>query len=308
MDRMHHRTPLPEGLGTAFTTRQAAEHGVGRGRCSARDLARPFRGVRAGAAPRTFAELVACFVPLIRPPQLLGGISALRMWGLPVAERWQPSELLVVVVPTASTPPRRNGVIGRRLASGRATGWRVGDIGVVDPVAALFMCADLIDTDRAVTLIDAILTTADNYPNRVPGYRTNVDEIARRLEQWGGFPGCATIRSALPLARERVESPKETQTRLLLVRGGLPEPVVQHDVHERSRFIARVDLAYPQWKIAIEYEGDGHRTDKKRWRADIRRQRELEDLGWIVIRLTELDLQAGGKELVARIRRAIASR
>lgn len=72
--------------------------------------------------------------------------------------------------------------------------------------------------------------------------------------------------------------------------------------------IARIDLAYPELKIAIEYEGDGHRTNKKQWRIDIQRQRDLEARGWIVIRLTELDLRDDAKSLIARIRGAIASR
>src|SRR5690606_35632822 len=54
--------------------------------------------------------------------------------------------------------------------------------------------------------------------------------------------------------------------------------------------VARVDLAYPELKIAIEYDGDGHRSDREQWRRDIRRQRELERRGWIVIHLTQADL------------------
>src|SRR5690606_31308174 len=112
-----------------------------------------------------------------------------------------------------------------------------------------------------------------------------------RLESWGRFKGCVTVRTAFGLAREGVESPKETETRLLVIADGLPEPVVQWQVFDGSRLVGRVDLAYPELKIAIEYDGDGHRTDKEQWRRDIRRQRELERLGWIVIHLTESDLE-----------------
>lgn len=91
----------------------------------------------------------------------------------------------------------------------------------------------------------------------------------------------------------------------MIVRAGLPEPVVQYEVREGGILLARVDLAYPDLRIAIEYEGDGHRTDKRQWRTDIRRQRDLEDRGWTVIRLTELDLRDTGA-IIARIRRAVA--
>lgn len=116
------------------------------------------------------------------------------------------------------------------------------------------------------------------------------------------------MRAQLPHTRSGAESPKETETRLLLTGAGLPEPMIQFVVSAHGRFVARVDLAYPQWRVAIEYEGDGHRTDRDQWRVDIRRQRDLEDLGWIVIRVTELDVRDGGRSLVARIRRATSTR
>lgn len=73
------------------------------------------------------------------------------------------------------------------------------------------------------------------------------------------------------------------------------------------RLVARTDLAYPELKVAIEYEGDGHRTSAEQWRRDIQRQRELEALGWIVIRLTQEDLN-DADALIDRVRGAIASR
>lgn len=124
----------------------------------------------------------------------------------------------------------------------------------------------------------------------------------------GEVPRTADDPDGVAPGRIGVESPKETETRLLLVDAGLPEPVVQHEVRDGRRLVARIDLAYPQWKIAIEYEGDGHRTDAAQWRRDIQRQRELEDRGWIVVRITQLDLTDGSAALLRRIRRAIAVR
>ncbi len=157
-------------------------------------------------------------------------------------------------------------------------------------------------------MLDALLTDADNYPDLVENRPSQTrGDIESRLRSWGRFRGSATIREALGRAREKVESPKETETRLMIVDHGLPEPVVQHEEYDGSRLVARVDLAYPQWRIAIEYEGDGHRVDQEQWRRDIRRQRDLEDRGWIVIRLTQADLRFPG-DFLARIRGAIASR
>jgi very-short-patch-repair endonuclease len=179
----------------------------------------------------------------------------------------------------------------------------------VDPVSALFLCAREFASVPMVVALDALLTSSDVYP----GLRTGrpvatIESIDRRLTRWGRFPGCGRIRDALPLARPGVESPKETETRLLLRSFDLPEPAIQHVVSVDGHFLARVDLAYPECRIAIEYEGDGHRTDRDQWRIDIRRQRDLEDRGWLVIRVTELDLRDGGGALAARVRRALIAR
>lgn len=185
----------------------------------------------------------------------------------------------------------------------------MGKIAVVDPVSAVFSSAPELTTTSATVMLDALLTSADNYPGLRRGQPAfTPDLIAEHLRRWGPFPGVATIRAALHLARPGVESPKETETRLVLTAAGLPEPAIQHEVRDGARLIARVDLAYPHWRIAIEYEGDGHRTDASQWRRDIQRQRALEERGWIVIRLTHLDLVSGGSELLATVRRAIASR
>lgn len=259
--------------------------------------------------PETFRAVVDCYLPRMKPRQRFVGRTAMRLWGLPLPLRWKETEPLEIAVPRDATPPRTARVKGRRLNAERAQSWTIRKAPVVDPVAAVFSCASELTVDQAVQALDAILTSAENYPHRVSGFPpTTRDDIAARLDLWRRFPGRATIVAALDLARQKVESPKETETRLLLVRHGFPEPAVQFEVFEGRRLVARIDLSYPDLKIAIEYEGDGHRTDPQQWRRDIQRQRELEDLGWIVIRLTQDDLTDGSEALLARIRRAVDAR
>ena len=211
-------------------------------------------------------------------------------------------------VPTGDARPRITGVSGHRLAAERLSTSRIDRIPVLDPIATVFTCAKELTLLQAVILVDAILTAADNYPGLRSGRPfVTIDDIADRLEQWGRFPGCGTIRKALALARHGVESPKETETRLLMRAHRLPDPIVQHRVLDGPRLVARTDLAYPELKIAIEYEGDGHRTSAEQWRRDIQRQRELEEHGWIVIRLTQEDLKSPDA-FIRRIRGAMASR
>ncbi|WP_147375385.1 hypothetical protein [Jiangella rhizosphaerae] len=39
-------------------------------------------------------------------------------------------------------------------------------------------------------------------------------------------------------------------------------------IDETGAWLARPDLSYPHLKIAIEYDGDHHRTDQRQWRHD----------------------------------------
>jgi very-short-patch-repair endonuclease len=65
--------------------------------------------------------------------------------------------------------------------------------------------------------------------------------------------------------------------------GGLPAPAVQHPVIARgARY--HLDLAYPEVRLAIEYDGAEHRT-QRRARRDLIREAALTALGWHILRL-----------------------
>jgi hypothetical protein len=83
----------------------------------------------------------------------------------------------------------------------------------------------------------------------------------------------------LALADARSDSPMESRIRLAIVRYGLPLPVLQHPVGPY-----KLDLAYPELKLAIEYDGREHLTPE-RARRDLRREAYLTAAGWTVVRI-----------------------
>lgn len=123
-----------------------------------------------------------------------------------------------------------------------------------------------------------------------------------------GWPGVPLLREVLTVAEPLSESPMETRLRLLLVDAGAPNPTAQHDVTDgRGRFIGRVDLAYPQWRIAIEYEGDHHR-ERSHFRRDIARLNALRDNGWLVLRFTADDVLRHPARIVRQVASAMRER
>lgn len=70
---------------------------------------------------------------------------------------------------------------------------------------------------------------------------------------------------------------------------------------EHGSFVARLDMGWPDLKIAIEYDGDQHRRDRRQYVRDMRRRDELDRLGWIVVRVVAEDLEV---QVVRRIQTA----
>lgn len=87
----------------------------------------------------------------------------------------------------------------------------------------------------------------------------------------------------------------------------LPEPATDCPIEVAGGRILHSDLGYPDARIALEYEGDEHRTNRRRWMRDIRRRELMEDAGWRVIRVVQADLDDPAA-LIARIRRLLAAR
>ena len=116
------------------------------------------------------------------------------------------------------------------------------------------------------------------------------------------------VPGVIDLADPRAESPMETRSRLVLVLRGLPRPELQYNVYDEfGGFIARLDMAYPWLRLAIEYDGRGHLTAWQQ-EADARRLNRLDACGWSVRRFTSSDVLRSPDAMAAQVRDAIARR
>jgi hypothetical protein len=103
--------------------------------------------------------------------------------------------------------------------------------------------------------------------------------------------GVRRARRCIAFVRERVESPMETWVRLMIVFARLPEPATNVELFDHEgRFVARLDMAYPNWRVAVEYDGGHHERDPKQRQRDRERREAIEALGWRVIVVTGQDL------------------
>lgn len=135
---------------------------------------------------------------------------------------------------------------------------------------------------------------------------TTLDRLGRRAETLGapGRNGTVVLREVLSCwsQGEMPESVAEMRFVRRLVANGLPEPVLQHEVYDAAgRFVARLDLAYPEPRVGLEMNGFRWHATPLGYARDQERLRRLASLGWLVLPATPLDLAADGRELAAQV-------
>jgi very-short-patch-repair endonuclease len=74
-------------------------------------------------------------------------------------------------------------------------------------------------------------------------------------------------------------------------------------INNGAQFVARVDFAWPDMKIAVEAVGRKHHEG--RWERDMARHNALTSCGWIVIYVTWEDLHVRPRETLMSIARAL---
>lgn len=105
---------------------------------------------------------------------------------------------------------------------------------------------------------------------------------------------------------ERVDSELEWRLRALLRRADLPVPYPEpFPVEVDGRVIARIDVAWPQWKVGVECDGYRYHSERAQLDRDSRRQNRLLGLGWRLVRLTWRQVHEEPDEVVAVIHRIL---
>lgn len=134
-----------------------------------------------------------------------------------------------------------------------------------------------------------------------------IEELHDLARARTGAKGWKRMGRVADLADGGAESPQESRLRVRLVLAGLPAPVTQFVIERDGRFVARVDLAWPQWKIAIEYDGLWHHDDEQ-FHRDRQRLNRLVGEDWLVLHLTAKRFKDDFPTFLAEVRRAIRTR
>jgi hypothetical protein len=163
------------------------------------------------------------------------------------------------------------------------------DVPVSSALRTAWDVAALETVGTAVAALDAMLRNS----------AVENSALTRMVEAGAGRWGVERVRRVVALVDPRAGSPPESWVRVALTMAGLC-PVPQYEVWAEGELLARVDFAFPEERLVIEYEGAYHFDGIQIARDDVRLRR-LVEAGWRVIRLSAADLR-DLDAVVARIR------
>ena len=225
------------------------------------------------------------------------GVSALQLAGVDIPSRMARDTRIWIQVPHNQHWPFRKEV---RLVRPRdsAPVTRLHQFPCVPLPNCWLQLAPECTVDELVELADAM--TCRQHPV------TTLKHLESLVKSTAGAKGVMRARTALGLACANTDSIPETDLRLLLVRAGLPCPIVNLPIYDDfGQVLYWIDLAYEATKTAIEYDGAIHVSDRKKMEYDATRRRYLEDQGWRLITVTSADLVRNPVGIVNSVRQAL---
>ncbi len=165
------------------------------------------------------------------------------------------------------------------------------------PALAAWETAAWLDPVRAVGIVDSLLGRGLTSPAALA-------EIATRFaDRRGGV----RARRVFELADPAAQSPPESHLRVRLVLAGLPRPVAQHPVRLPSGLVLHPDLAWPEFRVAVEYDGRWH-SDPEQLHRDRRRLNHLVAAGWTVLHVTSRRLRDDFPAVAGEVRMVLTQR
>jgi hypothetical protein len=221
---------------------------------------------------------------------VVAGLAASAMHG----SKWVDDDSPVELIWPNSRSPR--GVIARDDLFLENEIQQIDGLTVTTPERTAFDVGRRGRLDDAVARLDALVRATHV---KVPA----VEELAAQHRHTRGL---RQLEKALCLVDAGAESPRETWLRLMLIRDGYPRPETQIPVLSPDglrRYY--LDMGWRDLMLAVEYDGDHHRTSREIFAYEIERAEDIRDVGWLVVRVAARNHPA---EVLRRVRRAWDSR
>ena len=193
---------------------------------------------------------------------------------------------------------RRPGVVGTERGGG-ALGC-VDGLSVLEPEAVWIALGRTLSVPDLVAVGDRLVTGTLRTPPL-----SSLEALQEAVSAASGQPGTRRVRLAMPRIRVGAWSRPETFVRMLIEQAGLPEPSLNAAIHLGDGRFVIADLSWPEYRVAIEYDGAWHSSQQD---ADADRHERLVDAGWVVVHVRAHQLFRTPGELVARLLQRLSER
>lgn len=287
---------LPKAIaGRPFSPVEAAALGISRSRIRAADLKTPFRGV---LVPVSWGDdpvsLARAFSIKIASHQAFSHSTAALLHSMRIPFAFSQAREIHVTTDVNGVPPRDRRVRGH---VGAVSVMELDGLRVTTPLATWCQLGEKMKLDDLIIAADGLVCRKNP--------AATMAQLHQAVAGWRGARGYRNLLATLPHVRERTDSARETMLRLLIVRRGLPEPLVNIPIRSRTgRVVAHADLAFPEFNLVVEYDGDQHRTDQAQYYIDIDRLERITREGWRVIRVNRRHMDRS-QNLLTLVRQAL---
>ena len=256
----------PSGV---FTVRAGSRQGLTRKELRASGLHRPLHGVRSSTPVESLYARCGAVLAIAPEGTVISHITAARLHDL-----WLPTvddESIHVIRPAGTSRIRRPGVTDHEGLNRRA-------VGVVHGIPVTSAADTWADLNGVITSAN-LVCVGDGIANTAGGIDALASALAWRVARRA--PGVSALRLAHARVRKGSRSRLESMGRIVLVNGGLPEPMLNYVVKDAAgEWLAEVDLAWPDWRTCVELQSKQFHQGREV--VDESRRRLLTDADWFV--------------------------
>lgn len=297
---------FPETLHAGpFTLLEGLNSGLSPGKLRHRDVIRLSRGIK---TLKNDADVPLAL--LTRPYTLVTGYSAashataFHIWEFPGFLPLSAEATIHISRQFPHTTLRRTGVTGHRTKMRDDEVVFENGLWLTTRKRTWLDCARRMSVEELVVVADHLIRIPrPEFEGRSEPFCT-LEELAYLLERHKGTPGIPKARDALQMARVGSDSAPETRLRLALTRAGLPEPELNVEVSLSDDVVRVPDQSFPEYKVAVEYDGGTHSTLEQVQR-DVAREEDYAAAGWIQVRITNRHMANDARAAVTKVRNAL---
>jgi hypothetical protein len=260
-------------------TRQQLDVQVKAGR-----IQRVWRGVYAAHDPNLLGRLTALDIFAGRRLVVCMGTAA-RLYGFDTEN----TAAIHVLDPGVRMRPTVGLMVHQRTG---ARLQRVSDRLATAPAWTAVEVARQLRRPRALATLDAALRSM----------QCSRTDLECAVAEQKGRRGIVAVRGLLPFADGRAESAMESEARLVMIDWGLTPPELQYEIRGVDGDLFRVDFAWPELRLAAEYESIDWHSGRTAMLRDKAKWGQIQEVGWTIIPIVGDDVRLYPARLAERIR------